>query len=213
MTAQVQEFKVRTIRYLVYGLVAATLLSLTGAGVYAWHEGYRAYAVRTGSMTPTYPAGALVVDAPVRDAAVDPQQVVTFRTVDGLVTHRISGVRADGYETKGDANRAADPWTVPQHNVIGEVVWGSAHLGYLLVYLQQPAGIASLALLAVSVWLAWSIFFPSSSPSTAGHRADLDAPALRGAEPVDDIVIVLPPDASQSEAGRPGEVASDLLPV
>jgi signal peptidase len=94
-------------------------------------------------------------------------QVVTFRTSDGLVTHRVKALTTAGIKTKGDANRSPDVWTIPQRNVEGAVVAGVPYGGYLLVFLQQPTGVPSLMVLTLSIVLAWSVFFGESAPRPA----------------------------------------------
>ncbi|HUX70320.1 MAG TPA: S26 family signal peptidase, partial [Cellulomonadaceae bacterium] len=69
-------------------LAIAVALGLAVGAAAAWHDGYRLYAVRTGSMTPTYPTGALVVDAPGSSVTPAVGDVITFRVASGLVTHR-----------------------------------------------------------------------------------------------------------------------------
>ncbi len=53
----------------VWSLLAALAISLVCVGLVGWHQGYRLYAVRTGSMTPTYPTGSLLLDAPAQSRA------------------------------------------------------------------------------------------------------------------------------------------------
>lgn len=72
-----------------------------------------------------------------------------------------------GIKTKGDANETPDPWTLPQRNVEGAVVGGVPYGGYLLVFLQQPTGVPSLMVLALSIVLAWSVFFGAPAPKPA----------------------------------------------
>jgi signal peptidase I len=137
------------------------LLAGVAAGALAWHEGYRAYAIRTGSMTPSYPTGALVLDRPATGRLPAVGDVVTFRTGAGLVTHRVHSVRDDAVETKGDANRTPDAAMVPVTAVTGDVVWGARHLGYVFVFFQQPTGAVSVVLVGLSIWFAWLVFFPA----------------------------------------------------
>lgn len=151
----------------VWSLLAALAISLVCVGLVGWHQGYRLYAVRTGSMTPTYPTGSLLLDAPARPGLPRVGQVVTFRTSDGLVTHRVKALTTAGIKTKGDANRSPDVWTIPQRNVEGAVVAGVPYGGYLLVFLQQPTGVPSLMVLTLSIVLAWSVFFGESAPRPA----------------------------------------------
>jgi signal peptidase I len=149
--------------------VVAALLILTGVVGTAttfWLQGYRLYVVHTGSMSPTYKPGDVVIDAPAA-GHYRPGEVLTFRhsaLTDDVVTHRVVGVQPDGLHTKGDANRSADAWTIRPDQVQGRVVFSVRGLGYLAVYFKQPAGIASLATVAVAVLLLWRLFFAGAEP-------------------------------------------------
>jgi signal peptidase I len=158
----------RTVARVSTALLLAALVSAVVAGTVAWHAGYRAYVVRTGSMAPAYPAGTLIIDMPVDGRASRVGDVLTFRTPSGPVTHRVHSLTADGIETKGDANRTPDAWTVQPRNVTGQVVRAVPRGGYALVFLQRPTGVPSIVLLSLSVLLAWSVFFPSRARPTPG---------------------------------------------
>jgi len=157
---------VKVVRFVAYALLVGTLLTVVAGGI-LWQQGYRLYAVQTGSMAPTYPPGTLVVEGPATGRAPQVGTVVTFRASGGLVTHRVQALTADGIKTKGDANRVPDAWTIPTHQIMGQVTRAIVGGGYVLVFLQQPTGVPSLVLLALSIALAWSIFFPSARPSAA----------------------------------------------
>jgi signal peptidase len=186
----------KALKLTVFGLLAALVLTAVGVGLLGWHEGYRAYAVRTGSMTPTYPTGALVIDRPADGSVPSIGQVITMQTSHGLVTHRVHGVNPDGIQTKGDANKTPDAWPTKPEHVVGVVAWGSAYLGYVLVFFQQPTGAPSILLLGFSIWFAWLLFFSAEDVSD-------DAVAVP-AEPtlVDDrpALIVLPGVAEPATA-------------
>jgi signal peptidase len=161
---QALEISLKLFARAVAALLALVLLSLVGGAVFAWSHGYRLYAVKTGSMTPTYRPGDLVIDA-VPDGHYPVGSVVTFRPASGgagVTTHRVHARSADGLSTKGDANRTPDVSAVAADNVVGRVVAGVPRAGYVLVFFQQPAGIASTMTLALSVVLSWSLFFPAS---------------------------------------------------
>lgn len=153
----------KVVRLIAYAILAVSFLAL-GAGGILWQQGYRLYAVQTGSMAPTYPTGTLVVAAPATGQAPKVGSVVTFRAGGGLVTHRVHAITADGIKTKGDANRVPDAWTIPTQQIMGQVTRAIVGGGYVLVFLQQPTGVPSLVLLALSIALAWSIFFPAARP-------------------------------------------------
>ena len=160
-------------------LLAAFAISALCVGLVGWHQGYRLYAVRTGSMTPTYPAGSLLLDAPATGGTPRVGEVITFATSDGLVTHRVHDLTPAGIKTKGDANRSVDPWTLPLRNVRGAVVGGVPYGGYLLVFLQQPTGVPSLMVLALSTVLSWSIFFGTPAETRPARRPGAHARPAR----------------------------------
>ena len=168
-------------RALVSVLVAVALGLAVGAAT-AWHDGYRVYEVRTGSMTPTYPTGALVVDAPASDGAPTVGDVITFRVSTGLVTHRVSSISAAGYATKGDANPTPDAWTIPRGDVVGHVVAGLAGGGYVLVFFQQPTGAVTVVTALLALSLLWGLFFPAEA-ATGGLETAHSARPDRGPAP------------------------------
>ncbi len=148
--------------------VVALLLVVAAVGGEAaalWSGGVRMYVVHTGSMTPTYRPGDIVIDRPVA-APPRPGEVLTFRHSDrttDVVTHRVVARQPDGeLTTKGDANPSDDAWSIRPSQVQGQVILGLRYAGYLAVYLQQPAGIASLATTVLAVILLWQLFFSAA---------------------------------------------------
>ena len=137
--------------------------------------GYKAYAVLSGSMTPTMPVGAMGLSHPVPMSDVGVGDVITFHPPHQpalVVTHRVKAVVSGGgigspvaapryFVTKGDGNQVEDPWRVPAIGTVDRVVWHAPGLGYLLVALQDKvlrvvlmmAPLALLGLLVmVEIW-------------------------------------------------------------
>ena len=160
-------------------LLAVVVLTLAAGGVVAalaHHQGYRAFVVRTGSMTPDLPPGDLLIDAPPT-GPYRQGDVITFKVraapgLEPVVTHRVYGVHGDKIKTKGDANITPDPGTRTDADVVGEVVQQIPHAGYLLVFLRQPGGLMGMLTALVALMLAWSLFFGSPTP-----RRDAPDPA------------------------------------
>jgi signal peptidase len=156
--------------------VSLTLVGLLLIGVVAtvavlWSEGYRVYVVHTGSMVPTYDPGDVVIDRPA-GGSYHPGEVITFRhdiSTTDVVTHRILSVGPDGIRTKGDANASPDAWTIPFSFVRGREVTHVKDLGYVLVFLEQPSGLAALATGSIGLVLLWGLFFPAD-PAPARSR-------------------------------------------
>ncbi len=170
-------------------LLAAALLviGVVATGLTFWLQGYRMYVIHTGSMSPNYRPGDLVIDrAPT--GHYRPGEVITFRHSDltsDVVTHRVTDVTPAGLiHTKGDANRTADVWSIRPDQVTGSALLNLHGAGYLAVFMQQPAGIASLATGVLAIILLWGLFFPADpgdahAGPTPRHRAAL------GADPVE----------------------------
>ncbi len=138
------------------------------SGALLWHAGYRAYVVHTGSMSPVYVPGDLVIDAPAPNR-VRPGEVITFRhsaLATDVVTHRVVTVTRQGIHTKGDANRSVDAWTIRPGQVRGRVISRIPYGGYVAVFLQRPGGVASVATSALAIVLLWGLFFPCSGDAS-----------------------------------------------
>ena len=108
--------------------------------------GHRLQAVRSGSMTPTYSVGSMLVVKSVDPSDVRVGMPLSFITDDGrtIETHRVVQVVQDenglSFRTKGDANAAADPDPVAASAVRGSVTWSVPHVGELMLWLRWPRG-------------------------------------------------------------------------
>lgn len=161
------------VRKILPMLVPALLCAIAVAGIWAWHSGYRLYIVHTGSMAPTLLAGDVVLDGPPK-GTYHPGEVITFRHSDlttDLVTHSVIDVEGGMIHTKGDANRTADVWDIRPNQVQGVVVRRFPRLGYLFIFLRQPAGIASVALGGLALILLWRLFSPSAEKGQGSKSA------------------------------------------
>ena len=134
----------------------------------AWQQGYRLYIVHTGSMEPTLRSGDAVLDGPV-PSTVGPGQVITFRAGSGpesVVTHRVSAVSEGLVHTRGDANRSDDAWALPRSHLLGATVARLPRAGYVLYFLRQPVGLASVVTSVAALVLLWGLFFPPEAART-----------------------------------------------
>ncbi|HJP88317.1 MAG TPA: signal peptidase I [Candidatus Limnocylindrales bacterium] len=127
------------------GVVTVVLLvPLTVFLVASWLLGWQLVSVQTGSMSPTFDVGSLVVLGPVDPADVEVGMAIAFidpADPGRLVTHRVVGL-APGTElsflTKGDANATADPNAVPARLIRGRALWHITYLGTVMDWLQWP---------------------------------------------------------------------------
>lgn len=136
--------RLRRIARRAAAVVAAAVVVGMGLGLVVGPRvaGYRVLYVRTASMEPTLPVGALLVVRQVHADQVRNGDILTFSHPDDprrLVTHRVVGRDADSFATKGDANAAVDPWRVPAHGSGWRSAFSVPGLGFVLGYLRSGA--------------------------------------------------------------------------
>jgi signal peptidase len=136
----------------VGAIVLIVLVILPAAG---FSSQYRAYAIASGSMEPTFYRGDLLIFQKV----ANPQQihvgdVVAYNStvITGTVTHRVISelTTAQGlvlYTTKGDNNPSPDPVTVPFSRIEGVAVYEIPLVGYLV--LSPPLTVSILVVIAL----------------------------------------------------------------
>jgi signal peptidase len=121
------------------GLLALVALIAVMAIVLPAATGSVPMTILTGSMTPTYPPGTLIVVQPVDPATLRIGDPITYQIQSGkpaVVTHRIIAVTSssDGsrtFTTQGDANSAADENPVLPVQVRGKVWYSIPYLGWV----------------------------------------------------------------------------------
>jgi signal peptidase len=156
------------------GLIALTLVGL------AFFFNISLIIFKTGSMSPTIPAGAVAIVREIPASDISIGDVVTVDRAGELpVTHRVtalSEVAADGTRSitmKGDANKLEDiaPYTVS--NV--RIVFGSAPgLASVIVWFSSPLVLGSITLGATSLVL-WA-FWPRAEGGARSGRGERNLP-------------------------------------
>jgi signal peptidase I len=116
-------------------VVAAIAGALLIAALLFLSAGGRWFVVETPSMGEAAPVGTLVMDMPVRTAALHVGDIISFQVAaapETTYTHRIIDIDATGgIHTRGDINGATDPWTLTQENIVGSPVLLIPYLGWL----------------------------------------------------------------------------------
>lgn len=114
--------------------------------------------VLSGSMTPTFVPGDVVVVRPVDTDRVEIGDVITFHAESGnpeVTSHRVVGfvLTDDGraFVTRGDANGADDPEPITPAQVQGQVWYRVPKLGWLAVWAGE--GLTRTVLHVVAVGL------------------------------------------------------------
>jgi len=100
--------------------------------------GIRSYIVQTGSMEPVLPVGSVVFTVP--KPPYIPGQIITFNRGKITVTHRISAIKGEQFETKGDANDNSDPQLVNKSDVIGTDFLTVPYFGKFVMFVKTIPG-------------------------------------------------------------------------
>jgi signal peptidase I len=158
----------RTVRHVDRALTVLVvgLLAVLGAVVIGDGLGYRMVTIKSGSMTPTFAVGEVILESSVSPLDVRPGQIVTFRDPalgQDLVTHRIVSMRRSGDEvqfvTKGDANKSSERWNVPVSGHLGKELFVLPGVGAVLAAGSSPtmlvAGVVVACLVLAYIGLRW----------------------------------------------------------
>ncbi|HTT44749.1 MAG TPA: signal peptidase I [Thermoplasmata archaeon] len=115
-------------------------------------------AIASGSMVPTFERGDLVVVQHIDASSIHVGTIIVFSVacLPSPTVHRVVKIVSVGpnwvFQTKGDANRAQDPCTVPYTAVHGSVVGEVPYLGYLILDPLFAGAVLTLAILIPLVW-------------------------------------------------------------
>ena len=141
--------------------------------------GYPALTVRGGSMGDAVPLGSLAITRWLPVDEVEAGDVIVIRHPDSSpVIHRVvTIVEQDGafvVETKGDANRAADPGYSVLNDRVAVHTYTIPYLGYAADFLRTPLGWTLFVLLPISALCLLtlrSIWLGDDKPAAAAGTA------------------------------------------
>jgi signal peptidase len=144
--------------YAAVGLAAGLLLAIALPLAF----GARPLTVLSGSMEPTLATGDVVVVKRIGPGEARPGDVLTYRNPEGsLVTHRVRSVRRRGtrYElvTKGDANNAAERWTMESRGELSRALYRVPLAGRVLQRTSSREGKLALIVAPLLLLGAWEI--------------------------------------------------------
>jgi signal peptidase len=111
-------------------------------------------------MSPTINVGDLVLARGVEPSSVNVGDIVVFnvpspydRIYPSPIIHRVvEKIDLNGtlyFKTKGDNNPSEDPWLLPAGNVVGVYAWRIPYMGYPILFLRSPYGLALVVVLAL----------------------------------------------------------------
>lgn len=124
--------------------------------------GISVYTVLSGSMSPAFEAGDVVLSQKFNTSALKTGDIISFNdpNIPGkIITHRITKVGPQNtYTTKGDANNADDSWSVAGNNVLGKVILSIPKLGFLFAFTKTVKGFLLLIVLPGLIIIGSELF-------------------------------------------------------
>jgi signal peptidase len=155
-------------RLIVKASFVAVLLGLVTLTAGPRFFPFQSFYVRTSSMSPTIPVGALVVATRAPAAELGAGDVIVFERPDRpgtMVVHRIYAVEQTpsgrAFITKGDANSSPDSWQVPATGEGWRATYSVSRAGFAVGWLHaaltRRGWLGALAIVAavcalISIW-------------------------------------------------------------
>lgn len=142
-----------TICLLIVVLLAVYAYQSKKAGGQAQVGGYQLFVVLSGSMSPTFDTGSIVIIKKIDPEDVVVGDVVTFTSASDTgktITHRVIEIDTKGtlsFTTKGDANNVADSVKLDSEKIIGKVQFSVPYVGYFLEFSKTKTGLYLLIVL------------------------------------------------------------------
>lgn len=170
-----------------YGVL---ILAVLGAFLFASNSspnksilGYRIYAVKTGSMSPAYSVGSMVVVKVKNAEDISVGDDITFyrpgNDID-IWTHRVTQIIEDyngqgiAFKTQGIANKSEDPFITLGGNVVGTVSFSIPFVGYILSFIQGNMLLTAVILISAITLVRCIIIIikPESKKPRYGKQPD-----------------------------------------
>lgn len=137
---------------LVVGLFLLSVSSKLSQDGVSRFGGYQMMEVLSGSMSPVFEAGDVIVIKPVPTAQIKNGDIITFRSSTNskmIITHRVVDIASENglvIQTKGDANNAADQFKVESGDVLGRYTLRIPYLGWGIEFAKTTKGMLSLVI-------------------------------------------------------------------
>lgn len=115
--------------------------------------GYTVFQVITGSMEDTIKIKDIIIVEITKE--VEENDIITFKSGENFVTHRIINKDRDNLITKGDANNSQDD-PIKLNDVVGKVIFVISDVAIWISVLKTPEVIIATI---ISIIVIWIMFF------------------------------------------------------
>lgn len=113
--------------------------------------GYTIFQVITGSMEDTIKIKDIVVVKLTQDELKE-KDIITYKSGENFITHRIIRIENDEIITRGDANNTEDD-PIKKDDVVGKVVFIINNVAVWIDVLKTPQVIGAIIITFVAIWL------------------------------------------------------------
>lgn len=119
---------------------------------------YKAYIITTTSMEPSIKENDVVIIKKCKDDDLKIDDIITFKSDNEIITHRIVGKAENGeegydYVTKGDNNKTEDSQTLTIDDIEGKVILKIPYLGKVVNLLKSGIVIILVVLIFLITYL------------------------------------------------------------
>lgn len=113
--------------------------------------GYTIFQVITGSMEDTIKIKDIVI-VKLTQEELNQKDIITYKSGENFITHRIIRIENDEIITKGDANNSEDN-PIKKDDVVGKVVFIINNVAVWIDVLKTPQVIIAIIITIIATWL------------------------------------------------------------
>ncbi|MFK8213997.1 signal peptidase I [Haloferax volcanii] len=189
------------------------------------------YTVLSGSMSPTFDAGDVVVVRDVPPADISEGDILTYRAAGSAitdertdrVTHRVVAVDRSGdspvFRTKGDANEDIDSDPVAADRVVGRVWFHVPYLGLAAQFAQSRLGLVLFVILPGALLVVtelYSLYADAATETGTGYVSASDggvtlSPERTGVRLSEPVAVVDPSPSASASASASSDSPGDMV--
>lgn len=129
----------KTIKILGWVVTSVLILFIIGLGFIHFVPGYSFSVVRSGSMSPTFNVGDVIITRPAGNK-IEPGMILMYQHGSDTISHRVLSVSGDTLVMKGDALEHPDPWQVSISSVKGLYLFKIPYIGYVMSFIRTKLG-------------------------------------------------------------------------
>ena len=110
--------------------------------------GYTIFQVVTGSMEPVIKTSDIVIVKLTKD--VNEDDIITYKSDNNFITHRVININDNEIITKGDANNTSDP-PITEEVIVGKVIYIISNVAVWIKVFKDPKVALTLVISIIAI--------------------------------------------------------------